>query len=106
MQTGLKKENARKLKEIEEIQQTLFQDNGLFDQVDSRLKELGYPFRMLLEIHSKDDIRVKYILKTGEVSEPLLEKVNSIFYGAVEAQNLDASDFSLKVTNQDKEPDW
>ncbi|WP_413366135.1 hypothetical protein [Lysinibacillus sp. 3P01SB] len=99
-------ENRKKVKEVEKIQQLLFQENGLFDQVGNRLKGHGYTFQMLLAIYSKDDIRVKYILENEEVSEPLLEEVNSIFYEEVEEQNLDAADFSLKVTNQDAGPDW
>ncbi len=61
---------------------------------------------MLLVVNSKDDIRVKYILANKEATESVQDEVKSIFYGAVESNNLDPNSFYLKVSDNNDGPDW
>lgn len=61
---------------------------------------------MLLAVYSKDDIRVKYILANKDATESEREEVKSIFYRAVESNNLDPNSFNLKVADQNDGPDW
>ncbi|MGA3599413.1 hypothetical protein [Lysinibacillus agricola] len=104
--TEIKVENEKKLKEAEEIQDQLYQEDGFFEYVSNKLTEKGYVFRMLLVVNSKDDIRVKYILANKEATESVQDEVKSIFYGAVESNNLDPNSFNLKVGDNNDGPDW
>ncbi|WP_374964104.1 hypothetical protein [Lysinibacillus sp. RS5] len=104
--TEIKVDNEKKLKEAEEIQTQLYQEVGFFEYVSNKLTEKGYVFRMLLVVNSKDDIRVKYILANKEATESVQDEVKSIFYGAVESNNLDPNSFYLKVSDNNDGPDW
>ncbi|MEK4078724.1 hypothetical protein [Solibacillus sp. FSL K6-1126] len=98
-------ENEKKLKEGEEITTLLYEEGGFFEQVNNQLKEEGYEFQILLAVYSKDDIRVKYILNK-EATESVQEAVKSIFFEAVEINNLDSKSFNLKVADKNDGPDW
>lgn len=61
---------------------------------------------MLSEVYSKDDIWVKFILENKEVTEPVLEKIQSIFYKSVKSNNLDSNSFTLKIVDSYDGSDW
>ncbi|OCA92597.1 hypothetical protein [Pseudobacillus wudalianchiensis] len=102
----IKAENEKKLKEIEEIQTILYQEDGFFEQVNNKLKERGYAFQVGVAVYSKDDIRVKYILINKDAVEPAQKEIKSIFYEAVKKNDLDPDSFHLKVGDSDDGPDW
>ncbi|OCA89317.1 hypothetical protein [Pseudobacillus wudalianchiensis] len=102
----IQKENEKRLKEVEEIQALLFQENGFFEQVKNKLEEKDYAHRMMLMIYSKDDIRVKYVLDNKGATESAQEEVKSLFYSVVKKNNLNPNSFSIKVGDNDDGPDW
>lgn len=99
-------ENEKNLKEVEEIQSLLYQENGFFEQVSNRLAEKGYEFQMMLAVYSKDDIKVKYILTNKEVTDSVQEEVKSIFFEIVEKNELDSNSFNFKVVDIGDGTDW
>lgn len=62
-------ENEKKLKEAEEIQNLLYQEDGFFEQVHNDLEEKGYAFQLLFAVYSKDDIQVKLLLENKEATK-------------------------------------
>lgn len=99
-------ENEQNLKEVEEFQNLLDQENGLFEQVSNKLVEKGYEFQVMLAVYSKDNIQVKYILTNKDVTNSIQEEVKSVFYEIVEKNDLDSSAFNLKVVDSDDGSDW
>lgn len=99
-------ENEQNLKEVEEFQNLLYQENGLFEQVSNKLAEKDYEFQMMLAVYSKDNIQVKYILTNKDVTNSVQEEVKSVFYEIVEKNDLDSSAFNLKVVDSDDGSDW
>lgn len=106
MSPDIQTESEKNLKEVEEISTILYQKDGFFEQVNTKLEENGYAFQMMVAIHSKDDIQVKYILENKDATESIKEEVKSTFYKSVENNNLDTSSFNLKIGDSKDGPDW
>lgn len=98
--------SEKNLKEVEEISTLLYQKDGFFEQVNTKLEGKGYACQMMVAIYSKDDIRVKCILEDKDVTESIKEEVKSTFYESVENNNLDTSSFNLKIGDSKDGPDW
>ncbi|PIC62653.1 hypothetical protein CSV79_15985 [Sporosarcina sp. P13] len=106
MNPDMQTESEKNLKEVEEISTLLYQKDGFFEQVNTKLKGKGYAFQMMVVINSKDDIEVKYILENKDATESIKEEIKSTFYESVENNNLDTSSFNLKIGDRKDGPDW
>ena len=99
----IQKENQKMLEEMEEY---LFNNNGIMEQVSDVLLENGYKTRTALAFYSKEDIQLKFILVDKEATEADQEKVKSIFFELVDKNNLDPNAFTIKVGDENDGPDW
>lgn len=102
----IQSENGKKLQEVEEIQNLLSKEGGLFKQVNANLEEKGYAFQMLLAVYSKEEIQVKYLIENKEATKSVKEEIKLIFYESVENNKLDSNSFSLKIGNSDDRAEW
>ena len=92
-------------KEANEFQDFLMKKHGFYEQVGEQLKQAGYEYNLLGMIYSKDEIRLKVILKNKEANEQEQIKVKTIFNVMIEKNNLDTKIFKVKIGNDDN-PDW
>jgi len=99
----LQEGNNRMLQEMEEF---LYGQKGIMEQVSNELLKNGYRTRTALAFFSKDDIQLKFILVDKEATKSEQEKVKSIFFELVEKNNLDPKAFSVKVGDENDGPDW
>ena len=90
----------------EEMENFLYGDNGIVNQMHNELSERGYEYSILIAAHSKENIQMKIILSNKEATELEQEKVKSIFHKLIKKNNLDPNSISLKVNDSDDGPDW
>lgn len=90
----------------EEMDNFLYGDNGIVNQVHNELSEKGYIYSILIAAYLKEDIQMKIILSNKEATETEQEEIKSIFYELVEKNNLNPNAFTLKVSDSDDGPDW
>ena len=90
----------------EEMENFLYGDNGIMNQVHNELSEKGYVYRIAIAAYSKEDIQMKIILSNKEATESEQEKVKSIFNELVVKNKLNPNAFTLKVSDSDDGPDW
>jgi len=98
-------EPEKNLEEAERISNLLYKEDGFFEQVNNKLEGKGYAFQVLIAIYSENDIQVKYVLANKDATESVQEEVKSIFYEAVENNNLDTYSFNLEIGDITDEPD-
>ena len=84
----------------------LYGDNGIINQVHNELSEKGYEYRILIAAYSKEDIQMKIILSNKKATETEQEEIKTIFYKLVKQNNLNPNAFTLKVSDSDDGPDW
>lgn len=99
----IQEENRKMLEEMEDY---LFNDNGIMEQVSDVLLKNGYKTRTALAFYSKENIQLKFILVDKEATEAEQEKVKSIFFELVDKNNLDPNAFTIKVGDENDGPDW
>ena len=63
----------------EEMENFLYGDNGIVNQVHNELSEKGYIYRLLIAAYSKEDIQMKIILSNKKATELEQEEIKSIF---------------------------
>lgn len=90
----------------EEMENFLYGDNGIVNQVHNEFSEKGYKYNIMIAAHSKEDIQMKIILSNKEATESEQEKIKSIFYELVEKSKLNPNAFTLKVSDSNDGPDW
>lgn len=91
---------------LEEMQNFLFAENGIMDQVNTELLKEGYKARTALVYYSKEDIQLKFLLVDKEATASDQEKVKSIFFELIQKNNLDPNAFTIEVGNEEDGPDW
>lgn len=87
-------------KEFEEIENLLYGDPGIMNQVNSELLDNGYAFQATIAGVSLKDIQVKITLYNKKATEAERDKVNSIFYKIIKEYKLDPTTFSLIVSDK------
>lgn len=91
---------------LEEMQNFLFEENGIMDQVNHELLKEGYKTRTALVYYSKEDIQLKFLLVDKEATATDQEKVKSIFFELIQKNNLDPNAFTIDVGNESDGPGW
>ncbi len=91
---------------LEEMENFLFKENGIMDQVNRELRKEGYKTRTALVYYSKEDVQLKFLLVDKEATESHQEKVKSIFFELIEKNQLDPDAFTIEVGSGNDGPDW
>ena len=102
----VKKTSLELIKEVEDFQESLQKDGGLFDQVDEEMKNAGYDeYSIAGTLNSKEDIWLKIILPNYEVvTDRKSEEIINIFKDKIRSNNLDTNAFKIEVSNGDTPP--
>ncbi|WP_350462542.1 hypothetical protein [Solibacillus sp.] len=90
----------------EEMENFLYRDPGIINQMQNELSGRGYEYRILIAAYSKENIQMKIILLNKEATELEQNRVKSIFHELVEKSNLNLKSFTLKVNDSYDGPDW
>lgn len=80
--------------EVEEFSNFLYQKDGFFEHISSKLQDKGFQFQTLVSVYSKEEIWVEYIMENKVVAH---KEIENIFYDAVEIYNLDPNSFYLEI---------